>query len=114
MAAALHFILSYLQSDLAYPVLFYPDPSLSTDPQHTQCILHDWCSVIRFPRLSGHFCGKRMCAVKRGLTVLLLYNTSISYSYISVPTFMSLFPQGPLLSPWLAITHIISSLAGAM
>ena len=28
------------------------------------------CSVIWFPRPSGYFCGKRMCAVKRGLTVL--------------------------------------------
>ena len=27
------------------------------------------CSVIRFPHLSGYFCGKQMCAVKRGLTV---------------------------------------------
>ena len=27
------------------------------------------CSVIRLPRLSGCFCGKQMCAVKRGLTV---------------------------------------------
>ena len=27
------------------------------------------CLVIRFPRLSGYFCGKQMCAVKRGLTV---------------------------------------------
>ena len=28
------------------------------------------CSVIQFPRLSGYFCGKLMCAVMRGLTVL--------------------------------------------
>ena len=28
------------------------------------------CSIIRFPRLSGYFCEKRMCAVMRGLTVL--------------------------------------------
>ena len=28
------------------------------------------CSIIRLPRLSGYFCGKRMCAVKRGLAVL--------------------------------------------
>ena len=28
------------------------------------------CSIIRFPRLSGYLCEKRMCAVKRGLTVL--------------------------------------------
>ena len=27
------------------------------------------CSIIRFPRLSGYFRGKRMCAAKQGLTV---------------------------------------------
>ena len=37
--------------------------------QITMIHYHDVCSIIRFPRLSGYFCGKRMCAAKRGLTV---------------------------------------------
>ena len=59
-----------LQSDLAYPVLFYPEenrwlPIYSIWHAYIQFV----CSIIRFPRLSGYFCGKRMCAVERGLTV---------------------------------------------
>ena len=70
-------MLMNVQSDLAYPVLFYPDPSepsgrksLVTDLQHMLCI-HTVCVFDSpVPRLSGYFCEKRMCAVKRGLTVL--------------------------------------------
>ena len=36
------------------------------------------CSIIPFPRLSGYICGKRMCAVMRGLTVAV----SIGYQYL--------------------------------
>ena len=67
---------SKVQSDLAYPVLFYPDPSPSGRKSFVTdlyCICHAYiqyvCSIIRFPRLSGYFRGKRMCAAKQGLTV---------------------------------------------
>ena len=67
-----------IQSDLAYPVLFYPDPSpagrksLVTGLQHMPCI-HTVCvcSIIRFPRLSGFFFRKTDALVKLGLPVVV-------------------------------------------
>ena len=63
-------------SDLGYPVLVYPDPSpsgrksLVTDSQHMQCIRA--VCVFGYPVPSPiriFFCGKRLCAIMRGLTV---------------------------------------------
>ena len=80
-----------VQSHLAYPVLVHPDPwssgrkSLVNDLQHMPCI-HTVCSIIRFPRLSGYFCGKRMCAVMQGLTVIVSSRVVFYYFTSGVPT----------------------------
>ena len=71
------FLLSHfrLQSDLAYPVLFFRIPRHPEEnhwlPIYSIChaYIQYVCPIIWFPRLSGYFCGKPLCAVKRGLTV---------------------------------------------
>ena len=43
------------------------------------------CSIIRFPRLSGYICRKRMCAVKRGLTIVMVPHWHRLVKYYAIP-----------------------------
>ena len=47
------------------------------------------CSIIRFPRLSGCCCGKRMCTVMRGLTVHAMEVADSCPPYGSQPFFLT-------------------------
>ena len=81
-----------IQSDLAYPVLFYPHPSpsgrksLVTDLQHMPCI-HAVC-VFDYPVPSPirMFLLKTdvMCAVMRGLTVHTLSYVAVVHGETSM------------------------------
>ena len=96
---------STVQSDLAFPD---PSPSgrksLVTNLQHMQC-LQTVC-VFKYPVPSPIriFCGKRMCAAKRGLTVLLVAKElgsqppSPDRSYFHVPESTARAPHHLVLS----------------
>ena len=57
-------------------------PIYSICHAHIQCV----CSIIRFPRLSGYFSGKRLCAVKRGLTVHRCTAATTNYLILTLLT----------------------------
>ena len=70
------------------------------------------CSIIRFPRLSGYFCGKRMCAVMRGLAVLSTLSCSIdSSSCICYQDPLTLISRalGDCLQPAQALCHYLTA-----
>ena len=47
------------------------------------------CSVIRLPRLSLYFSGKRMCAVKRGISVLVIVEAVVTHGLCRLPLLVS-------------------------